>query len=394
MTQMSINIKKAAKLAFIGIAGIGITPALAQKDTSAKKETTFYTFVYNQVPDNCGYPVVGVVNMSEGSQKGLQLGMSNINEKNFTGTQIGVANVVSGSTKGAQVGVVNASKDSIKGAQVGYVNIVTSKVDGAQVGFVNVSKEEMQGAQVGYVNVASQKVNGSQVAFVNVNVGETEGAQIGYVNVTTKKTEGAQVGFVNAIGQSSTGSQVGFLNIAAGALKGSQVGFINIADSVSDGVPVGFISIVRKDGFYAFEASSNELFPANLSFKIGTPHFYTLFTGSYNPDFKKQFAIGAGFGSRFQLSRRFYFNPEAMIQNTITKEDRESQMFVSFAPNLGFALDKHWSFLAGPSVVWSHLDNDTKEDVLYKPSFSLYENNIDARNRIHVGARFAVRYNF
>lgn len=394
MTQTSTNIKKAAKLAFIAVAGLGITPALAQKDTSAKKETSFYTFVYNQVPDNCNYPVVGLVNMAEGNQKGFQLGVSNINLKNFAGTQIGFTNVVGGNTKGAQVGFVNASKDSIKGAQVGYVNIVTNKVDGAQVGFVNVSKEEIQGAQVGYVNVASKKVEGTQVAFVNVNAGETQGAQIGYVNVATQKTEGAQVGFVNATAKSSTGSQVGFVNVAGGSLKGSQVGFINVADSISDGTPIGFISIVRKDGFYALEASSNELFPANLSFKIGTPHFYTLFTGSYNPDFKKQYAIGAGFGSRFQLSHRLYFNPEAMIQNTITKEEQESQMFVSFAPNLGFALSKHWSFLAGPSLVWSHLDNDNKEDVLYKPSFSLYENNLDARNRIHVGARFAVRYNF
>jgi hypothetical protein len=389
MYMTTTRITKALRTAFIVAAGLAGAPALAQDST--KKETTFYTFVYNQVPESCSYPVIGLVNMAEGNQHGFQLGFTNINQKNFKGTQIGFTNVVGGTTKGSQIGFINAGKDSLKGAQVGYVNIVTDKVDGAQIGFINVSKNSVEGAQIGYVNVASEKVKGAQVAFVNINIGETQGSQVGYVNIATENTKGAQVGFVNATVKESKGSQVGFVNVA-GTSNGSQIGFINVADSIGSGVPIGFISIAGKGGYYALEASTNELYPTNLSFKIGTPHFYTLFTGSYNPDFKQEYAIGAGFGSKFQLSRRFYFNPEVMIQNTVTEE---SQMFLSFAPNLGFSLSDHWSLVAGPSVVWSHLDNDNnKEDVLYKPSFTLYENNIDARNRVHVGARFAIRYKF
>lgn len=384
--------------------GLFTTNAFAQD--SARKETTFYTFVFNQVPEHFNYPLIGLVNMAEGNQHGVQVGFTNINQKNINGTQVGFTNVVSGATNGMQVGFVNAGKDSLKGAQVGYINLLTDKVNGAQVGFINAAKKSVDGAQVGFINVASQEVDGMQVAFVNANIGATNGAQVGYVNVSSKDIKGAQVGFVNHANQKLTGTQVGFVNtaikeskgtqvgfvnVSAHNLKGSQIGFINVVDSISGGVPLGFLSIIRKGGYYALEAGANELYPANLSFKIGMRQLYTSFQSSYNPDFKNEFALGAGIGSLLQLSNRLYFNPEAMIQHTI---DKNTHMFVSLATNLGFAVSDHWSVVAGPSVTWSHLDNDNTETVSYKPAFSLYKNTIDTRNRIHVGARFAIRYNF
>jgi hypothetical protein len=378
----------------------------ANAQDSTKKETTFYTVVFNEVPDSFNAPLIGLVNMAEGNQKGLQLGVTNINGKNFRGTQIGFTNAIGGKGRGSQIGNVNVARDSFKGAQVGYINIVTDKVKGAQVGFVNAAKKSVDGAQVSYVNVASQGVDGAQVGFVNVSAGKVDGAQVGYVNVATKDTKGAQVGFVNhtnkeltgtqvgyvnVVRKETKGSQIGFVNVAAKPIRGSQVGFINIADSISHGVPVGFLSFVRKGGFYALEASTNELYPANLSFKIGVRKLYTTFNASYNPDFKNEYAFGMGFGTNLSLSKRLYLNPEAIIQNTVNKE---SQMFVSLATNLGFSITDHWSVVAGPTVVWSHLDNDDKEAVLQKPSFSLYKEKIDARNQIHVGGRFALRYNF
>jgi hypothetical protein len=334
--------------------------AIAFAQDSTKKDITLYTFIFNQVPENFKFPVIGLINVGEGNQQGTQIGFTNITQKNFNGAQVGFTNAIGAAGKGAQIGFVNATKDEFKGAQIGYVNAVGNKVNGAQIGFVNACKDSLHGVQIGHVNVAGKKVHG------------------------------AQVGFVNVVNDSFKGAQIGHVNVARRTIYGTQIGFVNVADSIGSGVPIGFISVVRKGGYQAIEVGYSELYPVNVSFKIGVKKFYTSFIGSFNPDFKDQFAVGAVFGSMLPITKSLYFNPEAMSQVTFKKDPFH---IVSLSPQLCYSVSDKWSVVAGPSVTWMNKSHKSTEE-FNKPSFSLYENKIDAQNRIHVGAKVAVRFAF
>lgn len=372
---------------------------------STQKRTHFYTGVYNELPEYSNFPVIGVVNICNGNQHNVQIGFTNVNQKNFAGAQIGFTNAIGGKGKGSQVGFANVCKDSFDGAAIGFVNLAGNRTDGAQIGFVNLSRSYLNGAQVGYINVAATTTEGAQIGFVNACRDSLSGMQIGFINATGGKADGVQVGFVNATGRSMDGGQVGFVNVTADSLKGvqvgfvnattkhlngAQVGFINIADSISKGIPVGFISFVRKGGFKAIEASYTEMYPFNLAFKTGVKAFYTTFIGSYNPDLKNKFALGAGIGSNVAIGDNFFFNPEALSQVTFEKHP---QQIVSLNTLIGFTFAKRLSLMAGPDFVWLHKDG-RNDNTLYKRGTSLYYEKLDARNSLHISAKAAFRITF
>lgn len=380
------------------------TGAWAQ-DTTSRKQSTFYTGFYNQVPENFNFPMLGVINICDGDQHNVQIGFTNLTQKNQTGVQVGFSNITGGKLNGAQTGFVNVCKDSLKGTAVGFVNITGSSTDGAQVGFLNLSRQNLTGAQVGYVNATSSTAEGAQIGFINackdtfsgmqvgfVNAigGTADGVQVGFMNGVRRSITGGQVGFVNAAADSLNGVQVGFVNAGAGWVKGTQIGFVNVADSLTGGIPLGFLSFVRKGGFKALEVSHTEMYPVNLAFKTGVDVFYTTFMGSYNPDFKNEFALGAGLGSNIKLSTRFFFNPEAISQVTF---ERHPQQIVSLNTMFGFNVSRNISLVAGPDVVW--INGAYKRDQpLYKPAYSIYYNKIDQHNSLHVGIKASVRIRF
>lgn len=372
---------------------------------STRKHTHFYTGIYNELPEYSNFPVIGVVNICNGNQHNVQVGFTNVNQKNLDGVQVGFTNAVGGKTNGVQVGFANVSRDSFSGAGVGFVNISANGNDGAQVGFVNLSRGYLSGAQVGYINATTTTAEGAQVGFVNACKDSLSGMQVGFVNATGGRADGVQVGFVNGVGKPMVGGQVGFVNVAADSLngvqvgfvnvgakqvKGAQIGFINLADTISDGIPVGFVSFVRKGGFKAIEVSYSEMYPVNIAFKTGVRSFYTTFIGSYNPDFKNEFALGAGVGSHIRLGGNFFFNPEALSQFTFEKKP---QQIVSLNTLIGFTFAKRLSIIAGPDLVWIHkeLGND---NALYEPTTSLYHNKLDSRNSLHISAKAAFRVTF
>lgn len=375
------------------------------QDTT-KTNSTFYTVIFNQVPEHFKFPLIGLVNLAEGNQDGVQIGFTNVNQKNFSGTQVGFANTVGGSTQGAQVGFVNLSKDSVDGVQVGYINTSGGAVSGMQVGFINGCKDSLDGGQVGFVNLSGKSTNGAQVGFLNGTKDSVDGAQVGFVNLAGKSSNGAQVGFVNMCRDSFDGAQIGFVNVVTQELKGAQigfvnvtpktvhggmVGFINVADSVTSGVPVGFLSIIKKGGYQAIEVGATELYPANVSFKIGVRQLYTTFGMAYNPDHFREFAWTAGFGSVIRISNRFFFNPEITSSQVITSNNAQHTLGAGL--QFGYKFTQKWSVIAGPSVVWQQRDENDARD-MYKPLFSISRNKIDTENHLVVGARLSIRYAF
>lgn len=366
-----------------------ITSAIAQD--SLKKETKLYTGFYNQVPENFSYPLLGMVNSAAGNQQNVQIGLANINQKNLTGGQMGFSNLTGGNTKGMQLGFINASKDSLEGAQLGFVNLNGKSFNGIQAAFVNVSGANGKGAQVGYVNLLAGNLNGTQVGFVNVLKDDLDGAQIGYVNVSGGKTEGVQLGFVNLTKKEALGTQVGFVNVAGKSTNGFQLGFVNVADSFAGGMPLGFVSFVKKGGYRAIELGSSDLFEVQSTFKIGVKPLYTAFGFGYNDGFKHEFSAGIGLGSIVTLSKHWYFNPEAMFYESV---EEDQQHFLVMNGMLGYEF-KHIAIAVGPTISWTRLeDGELMENQLNKPQFSLYNHELDDRNRIHVGAKAGISFIF
>lgn len=361
------------------------TNSLAQDTTRQKNNMGLYTFFVNIIPGDYHFPLLGFINQAQGNHTSLEAGFMNATRKNFIGAQLGFINTVGQNITGIQAGFINTGGDSLLGTQAGFVNTIKSNGVGTQLGFTNTAGGYLYGIQAGFLNTVGDSVSGIQAGFVNAGAHQVMGSQFGFVN-TTKKLIGMQAGFSNTANELE-GTQIGFVNTAR-KVKGFQLGFINVADTVEGGMPFGFLSFVKKGGYAAAEASVTEMYPYNLSFKIGIQKFYTVFTTSYNPEHPDPFAIGAGFGAVFPLGNRFYLNPEALSQNNIGDFTQQN---VSFTPYLGFVVLKKFHVVAGPSVVWNCIYDGNE---FYKPLFSFSNDEIDNKNRIITGLRVGVRYNF
>lgn len=329
----------------------------AQEKTTPGNDFVLYSFIVNKVPDGYNIPMIGFANIALGTHKSADIGFVNYVKKDFTGGQISFINTIGG----------NGS-----GAQIGFINTIGKNGYGTQIGFVNTTVRSFSGAQIGFVNTAVKKSTNIQVGFVNTNIDSLKGAQIGFVNTSLHKTDAAQIGFINT----------------AKTLKGIQIGFVNLTDSIESGFPLGFLSVVRKGGYHAIELSVSEMYPLNLSYKIGVNKLYTSFIVSYNPAREKNVAFGLGLGSIFPLGKKLHINPEITSQTLFFNN---FQQLSSVTANIGYSLNSHLSLLAGPSVVWQYGNNN---DELNQPFFSFVKKQITEKGSLLSGARLALRYKF
>jgi len=253
---------------------------------------------------------------------------------------------------------VNVAQDQFIFPLIGFINISNGSQKNAHVGFINLNREDINGAQVGFINANGRDTDGAQVGFVNVNGRSFEGAQVGFVNVNGRNSTGARVGFINVNGQKSTGGQIGFINTTR-QLSGFQLGFINYADSVEAGMPFGFLSIIRKGGHQALEISTSELYPVNISFQSGVEKLYTAIGVSYNSELAQKYASRVGVGSFIKTGRSsIYINPELSYQNSIGKNTNAQT--VSFATNVGYYFNSRVHAAVGLSLAWHYnrIDDD------------------------------------
>lgn len=283
----------------------------------------------------------------------------------------------------------NVVQDDFRFPLIGFVNTAIGSHQSLQAGFINTTLVDFYGVQTGFVNSTLNDIAGLQTGYVNTTINELKGAQMGFVNSAGfSMQKGVQVGFVNMIRKGIKGAQIGFVNMTGGSISGSQIGFVNYADTIT-GVPFGFLSIVKKGGYRAIELSVNEWYPVNLSFKIGVPKLYSFVRGSYNADFEKRFAIGYGLGSLLPVSKKFYFNPELISTQTISKDNQ--MQLQSFVGNIRYKLSPNLQIAAGPSVTHVYMD---KSEYSYKPMYAIVNHQINPKNRLVVGAGVAISVNF
>jgi hypothetical protein len=299
-----------------------------------EKEAAQVTFIYPigtagtrsvDYTNNFSFNIIGGLN---GGVNGFELGsVANINKGNVSGCQIsGVCNVASGDSKGFILsGVANISKNQSKGVEISGVANVSGMHNGLQLSTINFVKDDLTGAQIGVVNYA-------------------------------KKGKGFQFGVVNVCGS-------------------------------DDGIlPIGIISVV-KNGYYAFEVSSNEVFLTSFSYKMGTEKFHTIFrTGIGEHNKKSVFSTGFGFGSILPIKDNHKLNLELIcddIHYDWKWEDDSQNMLNQFNVNYHYQVTKHLAIKAGPSFktfVSNQKDNGEFIDVIKMP-YTLFE---------HTGEKYKV----
>ncbi len=329
----------------------------AQSDSIRLSRKTLYTLVYNDVPSNSGVPLVGMINLARGDYQGLQLGFTNFNRLSFRGLQLGFMGVVKGDVNGAQVSFLNIGKKSVKGAQLGFINSTGGYLNGAEIGFVNLIGESGKALQLGFLNNTKMSLNGAQLGFLNV----------GNSNVK--------------------GTQIGFLNLSKQTLNGFQLGFVYIADSISDGVALGFLSYVKRGGYRAIEISSNELYPFNVGFKIGTTKLYSIIQGSFAGDFTDKFGIGTGLGSLIKINQYWSFSPEAVFTSSLNNQPTIS---TSLRLNIRYSLSKRLQIAGGLSAV----QYSKAKDKAASPWLKITDVRIADDNRLVFGTGVSLTYSF
>ncbi|HOO85121.1 MAG TPA: STN domain-containing protein, partial [Prolixibacteraceae bacterium] len=262
--------------------------------------------IFNIVMKDAGvFQSAGVANYVGGKFIGMQsAGVLNRVGQNFNGGQFaGVFNQTGGNFNGLQsAGTLNHVKGSFWGIQaVGAVNIVGKSIKGLQAaGAINAAKE-LVGIQAAGFGNATKKIEGAQFAGV-MNYAKTgKGLQsVGVINLTDSLS-GAQI--------------AGLLNVA-GVINGAQIGIINVADSCS-GVQLGLININRK-GYSHIEVYTTETFLANIAYRGGTKHFYTVLMFGYAPQSvgsNMLYTYGIGGGTSFRNDKKLNYDLDLIAQN-------------------------------------------------------------------------------
>lgn len=208
----------------------------------------------------------------------------------------------------------------VEGIEVsGLINNNTRYVEGVQLaGIGNVTSEYIQAAQFGGIyNIVGQSSEGFQAGGIfNIINGDFEGVQVAGIKNTCKNIEGVQIGGIMNIAEDVEGAQIGGIINKAKNVEGIQLaGIINICDSI-DGIPLAPINYVRKNGYRRFEISSNEMFDANISYKIGVRQLYTFITFGVSKDNTPfNSAYGFGIGSNMKLNRFFSLDFEGLYSS-------------------------------------------------------------------------------
>jgi hypothetical protein len=122
---------------------------------------------------------------------------------------------------------------------------------------------------------------------------------------------------------------------------------------------------------------------------MGIEKFYTTLGLAYNPDFDKPYAYQVGFGTNIPLNTSLYLNSEL---TQISSIEKKQQSIASLGVQLGYTLFDNLSILAGTSFALQYQTENNR--TMNEPTFALYKNEIDSRNRIVVGLQAGLRYKF
>jgi hypothetical protein len=290
----------------------------------------------------------------------------------------GLFNINQGDVRFAQAaGLFNENGGKTQGVQMaGLYNFNDSTTEGIQMaGLFNTNRGKSRGVQLaGLFNTNMQTTSGTQMAgLFNVNQDSAEVAQMaGLININRKKIKGVQMAGLINITQDIDGVQASGLINSAKIVNGAQIGLINLADSVK-GIPFGLLSFVR-NGYRKLEISADEIFPVTIALRTGVNHFHNILSlGVQSHNNKELYSFGYGFGSAFQLSKRWSLNTDLsnhqVVQNNFKDLNMINKLFVGF----DFKIAKKTSITAGATL---NLHIFEKEKINGSSIFNHYTPNI------------------
>lgn len=268
----------------------------------------------------------------------------------------------------------------------GFINIVPDHYNSVLFGTVNLAHGSQEGLQFSLFNWNQHNFTGGHLQFSTLNI------------VGGAIQDGTQIGFLNFCIDSLKGRQVGLFNFSK-KRDGVQIGFVNYCDTMSNGLSFGVISIVKK-GFHAFELGVTEMYPINISYKVGgTRGLYNSvnLSGNYEGNINNAMngpILGFGFGSVIPLSQRFFINPDFSLQAISLLKSKQKLLALSI--KLSYAIAKKVHISAGPSYAFTWVNVGTDPAELHMPMYSLYQNPVSdpstRRQRNYIGFRFSLRY--
>ena len=258
--------------------------------------------------------LAGFANVDLHYTKGLQIaGFANINgifnnNQNYTSEGVQIAGF----------GIINGN--SFTGLQASGFGTVNYEFSGVQAsGFANINYRAKNSVEAsGFANINYEVVNVIQAAgFANIAVkGKSKTQAAGFANISDDIKGIQAAGFANVANNVNGVQAAGFINVARN-VKGLQLaGFINVCDSI-DGIPISFISIVRRNGYRNFEFSTSEWAPMQISYRMGVPKLYNIYSLSKLPKQWNSYALGFGFGHTTKLADNTVLNLELTNHQTI-----------------------------------------------------------------------------
>lgn len=251
--------------------------------------------------------------------------------------------------------IIGGLNGGVNGFELGSVaNINKGNVNGCQIsGVCNVTSGDSKGGIIsGVCNMTSGDSKGLIVSGVkNLTKGQSKGVEVSGVANVSDSHEGLQLSTVNFVKDHLCGSQIGVVNYAKKG-KGLQLGVVNICGDDDGVLPIGLFNVV-KNGYYAFEVSTNELLITSLSYKMGKEKFHSIFRagiGEHNN--KSVFSTGFGFGSILPIKGNSKLNMELIcdaLHYNWKWGDNRMNLLNHFNLNYQYQVTKHFAIKAGPS---------------------------------------------
>ncbi|MCL2028706.1 MAG: energy transducer TonB, partial [Bacteroidales bacterium] len=321
-----------------------------------------------------GMQLSGLVNLGA-NMNGLQIsGLLNSN-KSLNGMSIsGLGNSVDKQVNGIQVaGLVNHlddEKGSINGIQLsGIVNFGMGKANGVQMsGFVNLALGGMNGIQVSSILNMTETLKGIQISGLLNVAGGMKGIQMsgllnvaggingvqmsGIVNYGKGETKGVQIAGLFNNSDTLSGVSIAGIYNRAKVLNGVQIGLISKNDTIRRGGSLSLINIVKKGAYKGWELAFSDYANVALSYKMGTPKLYTIYSAGVHFLDDNFWVVGIGFGNRTYVGGKFFFRPELTYSNYFPINFKNIQHTSDTRLKLGFEyrINNKFSLSLAPSV--------------------------------------------
>lgn len=291
---------------------------------------------------------------------------------------------INGGVEGLEFGGFgNVNFGDVEGIQVaGYFNINKGFLNGIQIsGGVNLNNNSSQGLQISSLaNANSGSFDGVQITgLINFN-GNSENQKPSEIcqisslaNISLSKVDGVQIsGLLNYAGDSSQGLQISLINISKN-FNGTQIGLINISSDTTNTTSIGLINFF-KNGLKQISLSYTDLNNIDISLKLGSRAFYTIFKAGIFYNYKNFFySTGFGVGTSFCLNQK----NSMMIEYSTTNLFDFFHYYNIFINKLDFLfnlrINKTFSFSFGPNISLLQKYKITSDNFMILPIYKIVQ---------------------